>query len=86
MNRVTELDQKTQNLTQEAARHVKTIEEQKRTITDQDRTIQMLNIGQEQHVAKIQAQVKEIQQCNVSSQECAQKLEQLQQRIDLLIL
>lgn len=84
MNRVTELDQKTQNLIQEVARHVKTIEEQKRTITDQDQTIQMLNIEQEQHVAKIQAQVKEIQQCNVSSQECAQKLEQLQQRIDLL--
>ncbi len=84
MNRVTELDQKTQNLMQEVARHVKTIEDQKRIITDQDQTIQMLNIEQEQHVAKIQAQVKEIQQCNVSSQECAQKLDQLQQRIDLL--
>ncbi len=84
MNRVTELDQKTQNLIQEVARHVKTIEDQKRIITDQDQTIQMLNIEQEQHVAKIQAQVKEIQQCNVSSQECAQKLDQLQQRIDLL--
>lgn len=84
MNRVIELDQKTQNLMQEVARHVKTIEDQKRVIAEQDQTIQMLNIKQEQSLAKIQAQVKEIQQCNVSSQECAQKFEELQQRVKLL--
>lgn len=91
IDRVQQLDQKTQTLMQEVARHVKTIEEQqkvideqKNAITEQDQAMQPLNIENEQNVAKIKAQVNEIQQCNVSLQDCNQKLEVLQQRIELL--
>lgn len=91
IDRVRELDQKTQTLMQEVARHVKTIEEQrkvineqKNVITEQDQAMQTLNIENEQNVAKIKAQLDEIQQCNVSLRECNQKLEVLQQRIELL--